>query len=122
MLTLAQKTSQVLLHMAVAFGVTYAFTGSLTVGGIAAVIEPICNVLILPLHDRIWARVREASAAREHLARDQHGVTDIAEHRSGNTAEEQLPMTGFTVGAHDDEVRGFLLRNRPNHLMHASTI
>lgn len=58
MLTLAQKTSQVLLHMAVAFAVTYGFTGSLAVGGLAAVVEPVCNVLILPLHDRIWARLR----------------------------------------------------------------
>jgi len=58
MLTLAQKTSQVLLHMAVAFGVTYGFTGSLAVGGLAAVVEPICNVLVLPLHDRAWKRLR----------------------------------------------------------------
>jgi uncharacterized membrane protein len=58
MLVLAQKTSQVLLHMAVAFGVTYGFTGSLAVGGIAAVVEPVCNVLILPLHDRAWQRLR----------------------------------------------------------------
>ena len=58
MLTLAQKTSQVLLHMAVAFAVTYGFTGALAVGGLAAVVEPVCNVLILPLHDRIWARLR----------------------------------------------------------------
>ena len=58
MLTLAQKSSQVLLHMAVAFAVTYWFTGSVAVGGLAALIEPICNVLILPLHDRVWMRIR----------------------------------------------------------------
>lgn len=62
MLTLAQKTSQVLLHMAVAFGVTYGFTGSLAVGGVAAVVEPICNVLILPLHDRAWRNIRRKLA------------------------------------------------------------
>ena len=58
MLILAQKTSQVLLHMAVAFAVTYGFTGSLAVGGLAAVVEPICNVLVLPLHDRFWKQLR----------------------------------------------------------------
>lgn len=58
MLLLAQKTSQVLLHMTVAFAVTYGFTGSLAVGGLAAVIEPICNVLVLPLHDRFWTRLK----------------------------------------------------------------
>ena len=62
MLLFAQKTSQVLLHMAVAFAVTYGFTGSLAVGGLAAVVEPICNVLILPLHDRVWARIRSRRA------------------------------------------------------------
>ncbi len=58
MLFLAQKTSQVLLHMSVAFGVTYAFTGSLATGGLAAVLEPVCNVLLLPLHDRLWNKMR----------------------------------------------------------------
>lgn len=56
MLLLAQKTSQVLLHMSVAFGVTYAFTGSLATGGLAAILEPICNVVLLPLHDRLWSK------------------------------------------------------------------
>lgn len=53
----AFKTSQMCLHMAVAFTVTYAFTGSLAVGGVAAVIEPICNVMLMPLHDKLWARL-----------------------------------------------------------------
>ena len=58
MLFVAQKTSQVLLHMSVAFGVTYAFTGSLATGGLAALLEPVCNVLLLPLHDRLWNKMR----------------------------------------------------------------
>ena len=57
MIVAARATSQVLLHMAVAFGVMYAVTGSVAFGGIAALIEPICNVLLLPLHDRFWARI-----------------------------------------------------------------
>lgn len=64
MLTFVQKTSQVLLHMAVAFGVTYGFTGSLAVGGLAAVVEPVCNVLLLPLHDRCWTHLRRRLALR----------------------------------------------------------
>lgn len=56
---IAFKTSQICLHMSVAFAVTYAFTGSLTVGGIAAVVEPICNVTLMPLHDKLWERVRQ---------------------------------------------------------------
>jgi uncharacterized membrane protein len=57
MIIAARTTSQVLLHMAVAFGVMYAVTGSVAFGGIAAIIEPVCNVLLLPLHDRLWARI-----------------------------------------------------------------
>lgn len=54
---IAFKTSQICLHMSVAFAVTYAFTGSLAVGGIAAVVEPICNVTLMPLHDKLWERL-----------------------------------------------------------------
>lgn len=57
---IAFKTSQVCLHMGVAFLVAYAFTGSLAVGGIAAVVEPLCNVTLMPLHDKLWARMSGA--------------------------------------------------------------
>jgi len=60
MLLLAQKTSQVGLHMSVAFAITYAATGSMATGGLAAILEPICNVLLLPLHDKLWSKVRPA--------------------------------------------------------------
>lgn len=72
MLILAQKTSQVLLHMTVASGVTYGFTGSLAVGGLAAVVEPICNVLLLPLHERAWRGLRGRLAGRSRQARPHH--------------------------------------------------
>jgi uncharacterized membrane protein len=54
MRVVAQKTSQVMLHMSVAFTVTYVFTGSLATGGVAAIVEPVCNVILMPLHDRLW--------------------------------------------------------------------
>ncbi|WP_373987256.1 DUF2061 domain-containing protein [Duganella sp. BuS-21] len=50
----AERTSQAGLHFVVAFGVVLAFTGSLAFGGVAAVLEPILNVVILPVHDRLW--------------------------------------------------------------------
>ncbi|MDS1139361.1 DUF2061 domain-containing protein [Pusillimonas sp. SM2304] len=64
MLLLARKTSQVGLHMSVAFAVTYAFTGSLATGGVAAILEPICNVVLLPLHDRLWDKLRPRPRAQ----------------------------------------------------------
>lgn len=53
----AEKVSQVGMHMAVAFAVIYWATGSLAFGGLAAILEPICNVIVLPFHDRAWGRI-----------------------------------------------------------------
>lgn len=62
-----EKISQTLMHMAVAFAVIYWATGSAAFGGIMALVEPICNVIVLPLHDRAWGRVRTWLASRtEH--------------------------------------------------------
>jgi uncharacterized membrane protein len=52
----AEKTSQTLMHAGVAFGVMYAATGSLAFGGLAAILEPIINVIALPVHDRLFDR------------------------------------------------------------------
>lgn len=62
----AFKASQVCVHMTVAFAVTYAFTGSLAVGGVAAAVEPICNVMLMPLHDRLWMRLRKNRGGGGH--------------------------------------------------------
>lgn len=64
MVTAARTVSQVCMHMSVAFVVMYVFTGSLALGGVAAVVEPICNVALMPLHDRLWERIRERVDAR----------------------------------------------------------
>jgi uncharacterized membrane protein len=50
----AEKLSQTGLHAGIAFGVMYLATGSAAMSGIAAVMEPVCNVLVLPFHDRLW--------------------------------------------------------------------
>lgn len=49
-----EKISLSVMHMGVAFGVLYCATGWVAFGGLAAVLEPICNVLVMPLHDRVW--------------------------------------------------------------------
>ncbi|NNG25865.1 DUF2061 domain-containing protein [Telluria aromaticivorans] len=49
-----EKVSQASLHAGVAFAVMYAATGSAVLGGVAAILEPVCNVILLPLHDRAW--------------------------------------------------------------------
>ena len=59
MMVAAEKFSQVVLHMSVAFGVTYVMTGSMVTGGLAALVEPICNVVLLPYHEKVWKRLRD---------------------------------------------------------------
>jgi len=68
MLFLAQKTSQVALHMTVAFLVMFVCTGSVAMGGVAAVLEPICNVVLLPVHDKLWKRIAARALRRAEAA------------------------------------------------------
>jgi len=58
MVTAAKTTSQILVHMGVAFATMYIVTGSVAFGGLAAVLEPICNVIVMPIHERLWERIR----------------------------------------------------------------
>lgn len=64
----AEKVSQTLMHMGIAFVVIYCATGSLAFGGLAAILEPICNVLLLPMHDRFWEHLEYRLAARTGAA------------------------------------------------------
>ena len=59
----AKKLSQVITHLVIAFVVTWALTGSMLVGGMAVLIEPVINVLLLPFHERAWTRIRAGMAA-----------------------------------------------------------
>src|SRR5438128_12347159 len=65
--TAGEKLSQTGMHMLVSFAVVYWATGSLGFGGAAAVIEPVCNVLLLPLHDRVWERITSGRKHHEHV-------------------------------------------------------
>ncbi|WP_020657014.1 DUF2061 domain-containing protein [Massilia niastensis] len=64
MVAAAKKTSQVVTHMTIAFAIAYAMTGSVVFGGLAIVIEPVINVLLLPLHEKAWAAVRARAATK----------------------------------------------------------
>jgi uncharacterized membrane protein len=58
LLRAAEKISQTSMHAAIAFGVMWAATGSMALGGLAALVEPVCNVIVLPFHDRLWDAMR----------------------------------------------------------------
>jgi uncharacterized membrane protein len=60
----AKKISQVSAHMGIAFGLMYVLTGSVAFGGLAAVLEPVINVVLLPFHERAWHALRKRFASR----------------------------------------------------------
>ena len=62
-----EKISQTGLHAGVAFAVMYVATGSFAMGGIAALLEPICNVIVLPLHDRLWDKLERVDRSAGQL-------------------------------------------------------
>ncbi|HEY0844707.1 MAG TPA: DUF2061 domain-containing protein [Noviherbaspirillum sp.] len=65
MVTAAKTASQIAVHMGVAFATMYVITGSVAFGGVAAILEPVCNVLIMPLHEKLWTRIRERIERRK---------------------------------------------------------
>lgn len=58
MVTAARTSSQIATHMGIAFILMYALSGSASFGGLAAVLEPVCNVVLLPVHARLWRHLR----------------------------------------------------------------
>lgn len=51
---LAKTTSFLSLHLLVGFTVAYAFTGSVTMAGGIALIEPLVNAVVFFFHERAW--------------------------------------------------------------------
>ena len=62
------------VHMSVAFGVGYALSGSVLVGGAIALVEPAVNTVAYFFHEKVWEKVREARAQR---ARDGQQVIQV---------------------------------------------
>lgn len=44
-------------HMLVAFLVVFALTGSLVLGGLVALVEPMANTVAYFVHEKVWKRV-----------------------------------------------------------------
>ncbi|MGQ9370936.1 DUF2061 domain-containing protein [Azospirillum sp. ST 5-10] len=54
------------VHFTVAFTVGYLLTGSVAVGGLVALVEPLVNTVAYHLHEKAWAALstrREAAPA-----------------------------------------------------------
>jgi uncharacterized membrane protein len=57
------------MHFCIAFTVAYALTGSLTVGGLVATVEPLCNAVGFFFHEKAWQRLEHHDAAANGQAR-----------------------------------------------------
>ena len=50
-------------HFTVAFGVAYALTGDVVIGGMLALVEPAVNTVAYHFHEKIWTRIRTREGA-----------------------------------------------------------
>ena len=53
---MTKTLSFAIVHMSVAFGVGFAMTGSIAIGGALALVEPLVNTVAYFLHEKAWAR------------------------------------------------------------------
>ena len=54
---MAKTLSFAAVHFTVAFGVGYALTGSVVVGGALALVEPACYTVAYHFHEKVWKRI-----------------------------------------------------------------
>lgn len=66
---MAKTLSFAAVHMSVAFGVGYAFTGDVMVGGALALIEPACNTVAYVFHEKVWTRIEARRASLPPMVR-----------------------------------------------------
>lgn len=61
--TLAKTGTFAVVHFTVAFTIAYLLTGSVSIAGALALIEPMANTVAYLLHERAWARFSLRAAA-----------------------------------------------------------
>ena len=66
---LTKTLSFAAVHFTVAFTVAYLLTGSFIVGGLLALVEPMCNTFAYHLHEKAWARIQSRSERPGNIAR-----------------------------------------------------
>ena len=52
------------VHFTVAFTVAYLLTGSVVIGGLVALVEPLCNTVAYHFHEMAWARWGNVAGGR----------------------------------------------------------
>ena len=65
---MAKSAAFGVIHLGIAFGVTFALTGSVAVAGAVTVVEPMANVVAHYFFDRWWSRRAGRSAEMSRAA------------------------------------------------------
>lgn len=60
---MAKSATFGLMHLGIAFGVTYTLTGSLSVAGAVTLVEPLCNTVAHYFFDRWWDKKPSSTGA-----------------------------------------------------------
>jgi uncharacterized membrane protein len=59
---MAKSAAFGIVHLGVAFGVSYALTGSVTVAGVITLVEPLVNTVAHYFFDRWWGHPKALAA------------------------------------------------------------
>ena len=54
---MAKTVTFAVVHFSIAFGVAYALTGDVVIGGAVAMVEPAVNSVAYYFHEKVWARI-----------------------------------------------------------------
>ncbi|GGJ81556.1 DUF2061 domain-containing protein [Pseudomonas matsuisoli] len=68
-----------IMHFCIAFSVAYVLTGSFTVSGLVAIVEPLCNSVGFYFHDKVWKRIEARKADND--GRGGNGSFRLCGHR-----------------------------------------
>lgn len=63
------------MHLAIAFGISYALTGSVAVAGAITLIEPAVNTVAHYFFDRWWGHPRAVALLRGARLKLRHSLT-----------------------------------------------
>jgi uncharacterized membrane protein len=62
---MTKTISFAIVHFSIAFGVVYALTGSILLGGAVALVEPTLNTVAYHFHEKVWKRIEERRRERQ---------------------------------------------------------
>lgn len=59
---LSKTLTYLVIHLSIGFSVAYLFTGSISIAGGIAIVEPIVNAVAFFFHEKIWKKAMAAPA------------------------------------------------------------